>query len=238
MSNSRLINKIDFGFTQVPNDFLNNKELSMKAKFLFIYMLSKPNNWQFTMSGIASQNQENRQTVSRILDELISLGYVSKTEVARNKGKFTSYDYELFYPARVIKSNTVKKESPCSINRVVKSNTSNKDKAILKEEEEENTTNENNTKQDLQEPLQDCEIIETHNQITTLQQINLERIDDFLHSQANLNRAKNPRVYQRAIRQALTDATHKKHQETLENYQDYIKETIPQSISIFDLYER
>jgi hypothetical protein len=34
-------------YTQVPNDIINDKRLSLKAKGLYLFLVSKPDNWDF-----------------------------------------------------------------------------------------------------------------------------------------------------------------------------------------------
>ena len=40
-------NKVRENYTIVPNLVINDKQLPMQSKFIYIYMLSKPDGWNF-----------------------------------------------------------------------------------------------------------------------------------------------------------------------------------------------
>ena len=71
--------KIDF--TQVPNEIINDKNVSLKAKGLYLYMVSKPDIWDFTLSGMSYQLLESEKTILKIIDELCIVGYMEKKKV-------------------------------------------------------------------------------------------------------------------------------------------------------------
>ena len=45
-------------YTVMSNHHLRNKELSLKAKGLLSQMLSLPDNWDYTLSGLSAINRE------------------------------------------------------------------------------------------------------------------------------------------------------------------------------------
>ena len=63
-------------FTQISNEILNATDLSLKAKGLYAFMLSKPNDWHFTAHSMEKQLSEERKSILRILKELINYGLV------------------------------------------------------------------------------------------------------------------------------------------------------------------
>lgn len=81
-------------FTQVPNEIINDKNVSLKAKGLYLYMVSKPDNWDFSFKGMSSQLLESISAINRIIDELIKCGYLQK--INRRNGKLVlTNDYIL-----------------------------------------------------------------------------------------------------------------------------------------------
>lgn len=84
--------KIDF--TQVPNFIINDKNVSLKAKGFYLYMVSKPDNWEFSLSGMESQLKENRKVILGIIDELSACGYIEKIK-SRINGRQATNDYIL-----------------------------------------------------------------------------------------------------------------------------------------------
>ena len=82
-------------FTVIPNCTLEDKELSLKGKGLLAYLLSRPVDWQIYISQLSSVLKESKNTLSGILKELISVGYVTR-EQKRDGGKFFCYEYTVY----------------------------------------------------------------------------------------------------------------------------------------------
>jgi hypothetical protein len=75
MSN-KLHFKIDRDFTVVPNVILKDRRLSWKAKGIFIQILSLPEGWEFSISGLASLAKEGTKATKAGVDELVKAGYL------------------------------------------------------------------------------------------------------------------------------------------------------------------
>ncbi len=65
-------------YVVIANDMLRDNALSLKAKGLLSLMLTMDDNFDFTISYLATMCKETRQAIARILDELIEQGYVGK----------------------------------------------------------------------------------------------------------------------------------------------------------------
>lgn len=91
---SILKKSFEISFTQVPNQIINDKKVSLKAKGLYLYMVSKPDNWEFSIKGMSSQLKESHTTILRIMDELIESFYMEKIK-NRVDGKQSVNDYIL-----------------------------------------------------------------------------------------------------------------------------------------------
>lgn len=140
---NKINNKIKENFTTIPNSVIRNKALSDRARFLFCYMASMPDDWQFYQSAMAKELGYTKDTLRKYMDELISTGYLMR-EQRREKGKFDSYDYTINFLPCMEKTDTVKNGSGKIPNRE-KSTLTNKDFKQKK----------NNTNIDLQE---ECEM--------------------------------------------------------------------------------
>ena len=102
--------KINQRFATTPVEILNNPKISLKAKGLYGYLQSKPDGWDFTLGGIASQLKEGKESIREGVKELEIAGYLQRTNYQNEKGQWDC-DYELF----AIKTNTQplsKKEKP------------------------------------------------------------------------------------------------------------------------------
>ena len=79
-------------FVQIPNSILTNPDISLKAKGILALMLSLPDNWKFSIEGIASKCKESRECISNAIKELESAGYVKRTMKHANDGKITGME--------------------------------------------------------------------------------------------------------------------------------------------------
>lgn len=82
-------------YGQTPNEILNNPKISLKAKGMFGYLQSKPNNWDFSVNKMKSQLKEGKDGISTTLQELENLGYLVRTPVKTAEGKWAGVDYLL-----------------------------------------------------------------------------------------------------------------------------------------------
>ena len=87
--------KIQRFFGAVPNELLNNPDISFKAKGLYAYLNSKPDNWDFSVEGIAAQVKEGIDSVRAGIHELEKFGYLKRIKHQNEKG-YWDIDYMLF----------------------------------------------------------------------------------------------------------------------------------------------
>lgn len=93
--------KIQKDFTIVYNGVLENPSLSFKAKGLWAYCMSRPDNWQFHVSHLATVSQDGTDAIYSALKELEKAGLVEKTQ-SNKGGKFGSVDYIIYpYPKEI-----------------------------------------------------------------------------------------------------------------------------------------
>ncbi len=79
-----------------PNELLNCKELSLKAKGLFTYLQSKPEGWRFDAVRIARESKDEKASVRTGLRELEEAGYLKRKAVRSEKGMWEGYEYFLY----------------------------------------------------------------------------------------------------------------------------------------------
>lgn len=58
------------GYTVMSNYHLRDKSLSLKAKGLLSQMLSLPEDWDYTLSGLAVINRESKDAIRSAVNEL------------------------------------------------------------------------------------------------------------------------------------------------------------------------
>jgi hypothetical protein len=90
---AKLIIKSRYGV--VPDKLLNDPNLSFRAKGLFAYIQSKPDGWRFSVSRIASQTKDGRDSVQSAIKELETAGYLKRVPIKNKEGKWNGYCYIL-----------------------------------------------------------------------------------------------------------------------------------------------
>lgn len=90
---NKVDNKTKKYFTQIPNDLIRNSSISDRARFLYCYMSSMSENWEFYQGKMAKDLGYSKDTLRKYLDELVSTGYLKRTQRRSEKGRFDSYDY-------------------------------------------------------------------------------------------------------------------------------------------------
>jgi hypothetical protein len=104
---NKLNNKIKDNFTIIPNEIIRNKSLSDRARFIFCYMASMPDDWKFYQGVMAKELGYTKDTLRKYIEELLETGYLDR-EQRREIGKFDSYDYTLNFSPCTKKADTVK----------------------------------------------------------------------------------------------------------------------------------
>lgn len=75
-------------FTQISNVLLNDKTLSLKAKGLYSFMYSKPNDWNFTIRSMSKQLKEGVDCIAATLKELKVSGWVHYRKDTNGTGEY------------------------------------------------------------------------------------------------------------------------------------------------------
>ena len=87
-------------YTVMSNYHLRDKSLSLKAKGLLSQMLSLPENWDYTLAGLARINAEGKDAIRAAVVELERAGYVQRRQTIDRAGKFGANEYIIReYPA-------------------------------------------------------------------------------------------------------------------------------------------
>ena len=63
-------------YTVMSNYHLRDKNLSYKAKGLLSFMLSLPEDWDYSINGLVSISKEGVKAIRNILQELQRYGYL------------------------------------------------------------------------------------------------------------------------------------------------------------------
>ena len=92
-------------YTVMSNEHLKDRRLSLKAKGLLSVMLSLPDTWDYSISGLVAICKESETAVKSTLNELKSCGYLVVTKKMPNETESgrIEYVYDIFEKAQTVK---------------------------------------------------------------------------------------------------------------------------------------
>lgn len=83
-------------YTTLSNYHFRDKRLSWKAKGLLSTMLSLPDDWNYTIEGLASLSDDGIKATNSGLTELEKYGYLVRKQLRDNNGHFITMEYTIF----------------------------------------------------------------------------------------------------------------------------------------------
>jgi hypothetical protein len=88
--------KIERDFATIHNSVAQSNKLSLKAKGLYVYIQSKPDDWDFSAERISKEIKEGIRAVKSGLKELENVDLLKRIPKKEQNGKWAGYDYILF----------------------------------------------------------------------------------------------------------------------------------------------
>ena len=83
-------------YTVMSNHHLRDKALSLKAKGLLSQILSLPEEWDYTLQGLAYINREQIDAIRQAVHELERAGYIVRTRERDNRGRLRGAEYTIY----------------------------------------------------------------------------------------------------------------------------------------------
>jgi len=80
----------------MSNHHFKEKKMSLKAKGLLSLMLSLPDDWDYSISGLATLSKDGKDSIMSALSELEKFGYLTRTRLTDDKGRFAGVQYDIF----------------------------------------------------------------------------------------------------------------------------------------------
>jgi len=82
-------------YTVMNNTFLRDDKLSWKAKGLFAYILSLPEDWKIYISELQTHATDGETSLRSAIKELTDNGYIIQKRLKDDKGRWASYVYQI-----------------------------------------------------------------------------------------------------------------------------------------------
>lgn len=83
-------------FTIMSNHHFKEKKMSLKAKGLLSLMLSLPDDWNYSISGLVTLSKDGKDSVMSALLELEQFGYLTRERQVDSKGRFAGIEYNIY----------------------------------------------------------------------------------------------------------------------------------------------
>ena len=91
----KILVKKNNNYTTINNEFIFNKDMSLKAKGLLCHLLALPENWELYVEEIQKWHKDGKKAIYSCFKELSRLGYIERT-IQREKGKIVKWDYIVY----------------------------------------------------------------------------------------------------------------------------------------------
>ena len=89
------VKKKDEPYVLIRKYFINDKSLSLKAKGIMTYLLSKPDGWHVQVTDLVNQNADGEKAIRSGIKELKDAGYMVPVVNRDETGKIIKYDYDV-----------------------------------------------------------------------------------------------------------------------------------------------
>ena len=103
------------GYTITPNFHQRDRTITLKAKGLLSQMFSLPNDWDYTLKGLAYINMEGIDAIRSGIRELERAGYIERTRIRDDHGRLRGTKYKVFAKPRSPTSDLPTLENPTQV---------------------------------------------------------------------------------------------------------------------------
>lgn len=93
MAESIITVKRRTGFTVLHNSTLRDRRLSLKTRAILAIMVSMPDDWDYTVSGLAAVCGAGKDAIRSALRELEDNGYLTRVQLHDDAGHFSRNEY-------------------------------------------------------------------------------------------------------------------------------------------------
>ena len=131
-------------FTVMSNNHLKQPDLSFKARGILSTMLAFPDDWEYTIEGLAKMASDGVKSTRSGVNELVEKGFLVRRQERDEKGLFTKIIYDVYeIPFSFLNNEKADETLPTDTNNVTANNNQNEvsDISIEKLKPKENNIN-------------------------------------------------------------------------------------------------
>lgn len=112
-------------YTVMNNTCLQDPNMSMKAKGLYAYLMSLPEDWVLHQTELKRHFKDGRDSIRTAVNELIQNGYVTKVDTRNELGQIVDCTYTVYEEPQGVTEKPIT-ENPTSVNPSIQSTNINK----------------------------------------------------------------------------------------------------------------
>ena len=147
-------------YSVIYNECFQNPLLSARAKGIFAYLMTLPDDWKIYKQELGKHFKEGRDALNSAFDELEIAGYITKTPERGAKGRLDGWDYTVYESTELLETrNTVNPSDGESATTKYLSLPSTKNtNGVAKSPEDKNRESGNQSKKELDQVLQGSDV--------------------------------------------------------------------------------
>ena len=119
-------------YTVCPNE-IHRHDLSLKAVGLYLYIINKPDGWNFSISGTASQVKDGRDSIRGAINELEKTGFLERAREQKEDGTLGNGIWNIYDAPHSGKTNVVNPYTGNATQVNTKEVNTNKERKVLSE---------------------------------------------------------------------------------------------------------
>ena len=102
-------------YTVMANHHLKDRRLSLRSKGLLSVMLSLPEEWDYTLKGLAVISKEGVDAIGEAVKELERVGYIIRTRQRDDHGRLRGMEYVIYEQPQQSGANPPGREKPVQV---------------------------------------------------------------------------------------------------------------------------
>ncbi len=96
-------------FMVIQNQLAQDDRLGFEARGFMLFLLSLPDDWIFSIKGLAQMTETSERTIMRLVKELKAAGYIEQKREQNDRGQFVGYSWAVYEVPELRENHTTVK---------------------------------------------------------------------------------------------------------------------------------
>lgn len=93
----------------IQNEIAQDSRLGFEARGFMLFLLSLPDDWIFSIKGLAQMTETSERTIMRLVKELKAAGYIEQKREQNDRGQFVGYSWAVYEVPELRENRTTAK---------------------------------------------------------------------------------------------------------------------------------